>query len=109
MSPLAGAGSSWRINVGSRVGAADDLAKVTEIARAIVTRYGMTEALGHVALVRDRMSYLTPNEMAAMPNERDYSESTAAAVDEEVRSIIDHAFERTVRALAEKAGHRRAA
>jgi cell division protease FtsH len=99
---LGGRAAEWIVFNHLSTGAADDLAKVTDIARAIVTRYGMTEALGHVALERDRRSYLTPNEMAVMPNERDYSESTAAAVDEEVRSIIDHAFERTVKLLAER-------
>lgn len=99
---LGGRAAEWIVYKHLSTGAADDLAKVTDIARAIVTRYGMTEALGHVALERDRRSYLTPNEMAAMPNERDYSESTAAAVDDEVRSIIDHAFERTVKLLAER-------
>jgi cell division protease FtsH len=99
---LGGRAAEWIVYNHLSTGAADDLAKVTDIARAIVTRYGMTEALGHVALERDRRSYLTPNEMAVMPNERDYSESTAAAVDEEVRSIIDHAFERTVKLLAER-------
>ena len=99
---LGGRAAEWIVFNHLSTGAADDLAKVTDIARAIVTRYGMTKALGHVALERDRRSYLTPNEMAVMPNERDYSESTAAAVDEEVRGIIDHAFERTVKLLAER-------
>jgi cell division protease FtsH len=99
---LGGRAAEWIVFNHLSTGAADDLTKVTDISRAIVTRYGMTEALGHVALERDRRSYLTPNEMAVMPNERIYSESTAAAVDGEVRSIIDHAFERTVKLLAER-------
>jgi cell division protease FtsH len=80
-------------------GAADDLVRVTDIARAMVTRYGMTERLGHVALDRDRRSVLTPNELAPAPQEREYSQQTAAIVDEEVRRIVDAAFDRTVALL----------
>jgi cell division protease FtsH len=83
-------------------GAADDLAKVTDIARAMVTRYGMTEKLGHVALERDRRSYLTPNELMAGPRERDFSDQTATAIDEEVRRIVDAMFDRAVRILTER-------
>ncbi len=43
-------------------GAADDLAKVTDIARAIVTRYGMSERLGHIALEKDRRSFLATDQ-----------------------------------------------
>ncbi|OHV69092.1 cell division protein FtsH [Mesorhizobium sp. LCM 4577] len=77
-------------------GAADDLVRVTDIARAMATRYGMTKRLGHVALDRDRRSFLTPNELPLAPQEREYSQQTAAMVDEEVRRIVDAAFERTV-------------
>lgn len=80
-------------------GAADDLAKVTDIARAMVMRYGMSEKLGHVALEKDQRSFLTPNQMAAYPQPRDYGEATADAIDGEVRSIVDGAFERTISLL----------
>jgi cell division protease FtsH len=71
-------------------GAADDLAKVTDIARAIVLRYGMSEVLGHVSYDRDRSPFLQPN----MPvlESRSYCEETAKAVDAEVRKLIDQAF-----------------
>jgi cell division protease FtsH len=77
-------------------GAADDLVRVTDIARAMVTRYGMTERLGNVALDRDRRSFLTPNELALAPYEREYSQQTATIVDEEVRKIVDTAFEQAI-------------
>jgi cell division protease FtsH len=80
-------------------GAADDLAKVTDIARAMVMRYGMSEKLGHVALEKDQRSFLTPNQMAAYPQPRDYGEATADAIDGEVRAIVDVAFERTIHLL----------
>ncbi len=83
-------------------GAADDLAKVTDIARAIVTRYGMSERLGHIALEKDRRSFLATDQPYYGPQERTYSDETAAAVDKEVRRIVDETFERTARRLLEK-------
>ena len=85
-------------------GAADDLMKVTDIARAMVTRYGMTERLGHVALEKDRRSFLATDQPWYGPQERDYSDETAAAVDEEVRLIVERAFARTVKLLRERRG-----
>jgi cell division protease FtsH len=75
-------------------GAADDLARVTDIARAMVLRYGMSEALGHVAYDRERSTYLQPG--IPMPQSRDYSEETANAVDNAVRTLVDHALERAI-------------
>jgi cell division protease FtsH len=72
-------------------GAADDLARVTDIARAMVLRYGMSEALGSVAYDRDRSPFLQPN--FPMPQERSYSEETAHAVDGAVRTLVDQALE----------------
>ena len=71
-------------------GAADDLARATDIARAMVLRYGMSEALGNVAYDRDRSPFLQPN--FPVPQERVYSEGTAEAIDRAVRALVDHAF-----------------
>jgi cell division protease FtsH len=71
-------------------GAADDLAKATDIARAMVLRYGMSDALGNVAYDRDRQPFLQP--AYPQPQERVYSEGTAEAVDGAVRTLVDHAF-----------------
>jgi cell division protease FtsH len=71
-------------------GAADDLAKATDIARAMVLRYGMSEALGNVTYDRDRSPFLQPT--LPMPQERSYGEATAQAVDRAVRGLVDHAF-----------------
>jgi cell division protease FtsH len=73
-------------------GAADDLAKATDIARAMVLRYGMSDALGNVAYDRDRSPFLQPN--FPVPQERSYGEATAHAVDRAVRELIDQAFAR---------------
>ncbi|UFN50926.1 ATP-dependent zinc metalloprotease FtsH [Roseomonas sp. OT10] len=99
---LGGRAAEWIVFRHLSTGAADDLAKVTDIARAIVTRYGMTERLGHVALERDRRSLLATEQPYYGPQERSYSDETAAAVDEEVRRIVDDTFDRTVALLRER-------
>ncbi|MDO9623802.1 MAG: ATP-dependent zinc metalloprotease FtsH [Pseudomonas sp.] len=73
-------------------GAADDLAKVTDIARQIVTRFGMTTELGQAVLERQSASYL--GEQAISLREKDYSEETAREVDLSVRALIDDAYTR---------------
>jgi cell division protease FtsH len=83
-------------------GAADDLARVTDIARSMVTRYGMSGRLGHVALEKDGRSFLSPNPLADGPRERGYSDETATAIDDEVRAIVDAVFERTLAILRER-------
>ena len=80
-------------------GAADDLARVTDIARAMVLRYGMSEALGNVVYDRDRSPFLQPN--IPVPQERIYSEGTAEAVDSAVRELVDGAF-RTASAILQQ-------
>ena len=83
-------------------GAADDLAKVTDIARAMVTRYGMSEKLGHVALEKNQPAFLSPTPYAGYAQERDYGDATADAIDAEVRATVDAAFERAVSLLTDR-------
>jgi cell division protease FtsH len=71
-------------------GAADDLARATDIARAMVLRYGMSDALGHVAYDRERQPFLQP--AYPVPQERVYSDGTAEAIDHAVRALVDRAF-----------------
>jgi len=75
-------------------GAADDLQKVTTIARAIVMRYGMDAALGNVVYEEERQTFLGEAGLAAQP--RGYSEATAREIDSSVRAIVAAAFKRTV-------------
>lgn len=70
-------------------GAADDLAEVTDIARAMVTRYGMHEKLSHVSYAEDRSPFL--GAAPGMPHARDYSEETAREIDCAVREIVESA------------------
>jgi cell division protease FtsH len=96
---LGGRAAEWVVFKHLSTGAADDLAKATDIARAMVTRYGMSEELGHVALEKDQRSFLSPNPLFAGPRERDFSDQTASAIDQLVRWIVDRAFERAVAIL----------
>ncbi|SDI24176.1 cell division protease FtsH [Pseudomonas delhiensis] len=83
-------------------GAADDLAKATDIARQLVTRFGMSEQLGQAVLERQSAPYLSgDNGHLAGLREKDYSEQTAREVDLCVRELIDEAFRRA-RALLEQ-------
>ena len=75
-------------------GAADDLQKVTDIARSIVMRFGMHEALGHVVYEEEHRNML--GQSMAPPTERSYSEETAREIDCAVRDIVAGAFARTV-------------
>ncbi|TAM88639.1 MAG: ATP-dependent zinc metalloprotease FtsH, partial [Candidimonas sp.] len=85
-------------------GAADDLAKVTDIARAMVTRYGMSARLGHVALEKEHRSFLASDQPFFNSRERDYPEETAAAIDAEVKRILDQAFDHTLALLEARRG-----
>jgi cell division protease FtsH len=76
-------------------GAADDLRRVTDIARNMVTRYGMSEKLGSVAYDRDPSAFLPGADRPYPAGERDYAEQTAAAVDDEVRAIVERVFQRS--------------
>src|SRR5712672_887617 len=83
-------------------GAADDLRRVTDIARSMVTRYGMSDKLGNVAYDRDPHTLLTGSDLPSPPHERDYAEKTAATVDDEVRAIVEKAFQRALDLLKER-------
>lgn len=78
-------------------GAADDLAKVTDIARSMVMRYGMHEKLGHVAYEAERPVFIQMPD--AMPGMREYSEEIAREIDRAVRTIVQDAFDKAVATL----------
>jgi cell division protease FtsH len=80
-------------------GAADDLAKVTDIARSMIMRYGMDEKLGNVTYQAERPTFLeVPGEF---PRAREFSEETAREIDNAVREMVKSAFERAVAILKE--------
>lgn len=78
-------------------GAADDLAKATDIARSMVARYGMDANLGNVSYEAERTSFL--DDRAPRYIERSYSEATAEAMDDAVREVLRDVFEQALRIL----------
>ncbi len=70
-------------------GAASDLQQVARIARSMVTRFGMSDRLGHVALGRQSNAVFLGRDIAT---ERDFSEETAAIIDEEVSCLVEEAY-----------------
>ena len=80
-------------------GAADDLVKVTDIARSMVTRFGMTEGLGQIAYEDEPHRFLGPSPIPGSLFERRYSETTAQRIDEAVREFVDAAFATSVSLL----------
>ena len=81
-------------------GAADDLAKATDIAHDMVARYGMDEDIGYVALEPQRQQMLEP--LVGMPMQgRPVSEATLQRIDTAVRAIVMAGFERATRILSD--------
>jgi len=72
-------------------GASNDLQQVARVARQMVTRFGMSDRLGPVALGRQNGNMFLGREIAS---DRDFSDSTAATIDEEVRKLVDEAYQR---------------
>lgn len=72
-------------------GASNDLQQVARVARQMVTRFGMSDRLGPVALGRQQGNMFLGRDIAA---ERDFSEETASAIDDEVRNLVDQAYRR---------------
>ena len=95
---LGGRAAEWLVFEQLSTGAADDLVKATDIARAMVTRYGMSERLGHLALESEPNPYLG-SELYGLRPRREYAESTATAIDEEVQALVQAAFERSLELL----------
>jgi cell division protease FtsH len=79
-------------------GASNDLQQVARVARQMVTRFGMSDRLGPVALGRSQGGMFLGRDIAA---ERDFSEDTAAAIDEEVSELVAEAYKRATAVLTE--------
>jgi len=96
---LGGRAAEWIVFGHLSTGAADDLRRVTDIARSMVVQYGMSPDLGHVTYERDQRGMLGG---IALPAERAYAETTASEIDREVHDIAQRAFERAVTLLTER-------
>ncbi len=77
-------------------GASNDLQQVARVARQMITRFGMSDRLGPVALGRQQGNMFLGRDIMS---ERDFSEETAAAIDEEVRKLVDVAYTRAKEVL----------
>jgi cell division protease FtsH len=77
-------------------GASNDLQQVARVARQMVTRFGMSDKLGPVALGRSQGGMFLGRDIAA---ERDFSEETAAAIDAEVSELVAEAYRRATTVL----------
>jgi len=78
-------------------GAASDIQQVSRIARAMVTKFGMSPALGNIDYANEQFSYLGPQGggMSAGPD-------TQEMIDQEVRKLVDEGYETAKRILTEK-------
>ncbi len=73
-------------------GAADDLRRATDIARALITKYGMSEKIGPITLSEEEEMVFLGKELGMM--EKHYSEETAKAVDGELSRFMNEAFKK---------------
>src|SRR2546426_630114 len=96
MGGLMGGRAAEEIVVGSiSTGASNDFKQATEIARLMVTEYGMSEALGPISYAeRGRSPFLRTNDGMAGLTDKAYSERTQRRIDEEVSRLIEEAMQR---------------
>ena len=79
-------------------GASNDIERATAIARNMVTKYGMSERIGTLTLGSDQDEVFLGRDLA---HAKTYSEETASVVDEEIKRIIDKAYEKAKQILTE--------
>jgi cell division protease FtsH len=80
-------------------GASDDLRKATDLARSLVTRFGMSDKIGPMTLgEREEMIFLGRE----LTTERNYSEETAQLIDREVKRLIDQGYKRAQEVLSRR-------
>ncbi|MDY5949483.1 MAG: ATP-dependent zinc metalloprotease FtsH [Oscillospiraceae bacterium] len=79
-------------------GASNDIERATEIARSMVTKYGMSEKLGPIAFGGESNEVFLGRDFNHV---RNYSESVASQIDEEIENIIRNAYNRTTAILTE--------
>ena len=82
-------------------GASNDIERASKIARAMVTKYGMSEKLGTITFGSGGEEVFLGRDFA---KERNYSEGTSALIDEEVKRIVDNGYNTAVRLLTENMG-----
>ncbi len=80
-------------------GAQNDLQRATDIARSMVTEYGMSDRLGLVSYERPRQAMFLPESFSSA---KQYSEAKAAQIDDEVSRFVDEAHQRVRKILSER-------
>ena len=80
------------------IGASNDIERATEIARSMITKYGMSEKLGPISFGGENHQVFLGKDYS---NVRNYSENVASQIDEEIENIIRNAYERTEKILTE--------
>jgi cell division protease FtsH len=79
-------------------GAENDIQRATQMARRMVTQWGMNEKLGNVSMgQKEELVFLGRD----LGEQRNYSEEIAAIIDEEIRNIVSHGYETAKRILTE--------
>jgi cell division protease FtsH len=82
-------------------GAENDIQKATQMARRMVTQWGMSDKLGNVAMGhREELVFLGRD----LGEQRNYSEEVAAVIDEEIRSIVNHGYQTAKTILTKQRG-----
>ena len=79
-------------------GASNDIERATQIAKAMVTKYGMSKRIGTITLGSDQDEVFIGRDWG---HEKSYSEETAGIIDEEIKNIIDKAYEQAKAILSE--------
>lgn len=79
-------------------GASNDIERATKQARSMVTKYGMTETLGPITYGQDQNEPFLGREFGHV---RDYSDETAAAIDQEIKRLMTTAYDKTEKILRE--------
>jgi len=83
-------------------GASNDITRATDIARKMISDYGMSEKFANVVLPSQRSPLFMPGE--TIPGEREYSESTQQYIDEEITHIIKGRYEKAKELIEGKKG-----
>ena len=79
-------------------GASNDIERATKIARSMVTKYGMSDRIGTLTLGSDQEEVFLGRDFA---QSKTYSEETAGVIDEEVKKIVDNAYNRAKQILTD--------
>ena len=79
-------------------GASNDIERATQIARSMVTKYGMSERIGTLTLGQGQEEVFLGRDFG---HTKEYSEETAAIIDEETKKIIDQGYKRATQILSE--------